>query len=84
MKTWQSQEAEAHFAELLESSLRDGPQVVTQRGIETAVVLSIADWRKLQGTRPTLKELLLSDQARADIPVPPRGRGKRRLPIETL
>lgn len=83
MRTWQSQDAKAHFAELLESSLREGPQLVTQRGIETAVVVSIADWHRMQAAaRPSLKDLLLTDQARADFQVPPRGRGKRRQPTE--
>ncbi len=71
MKKWQSQEAEQHFSELVESSLRDGPQLVTQSGVETAVVVSFADWRRMQAAaRPSLKDLLLDDKARAEIPVP--------------
>lgn len=33
-----------------------------------------------QGASPTLKALLLSDEARAEIPVPPRRVGSRRVP----
>ena len=33
-RTWQVQTAKARFSEFLEASLRDGPQVVTKRGVE--------------------------------------------------
>jgi prevent-host-death family protein len=37
----------AKFSALLESALKEGPQVVTKRGIETAVLLPIEEWRRL-------------------------------------
>lgn len=37
--TWQVQEAKARFSEFLSASLTDGPQVVTRRGVETAVLV---------------------------------------------
>ena len=40
-RTWQVQTAKARFSEFLEASLRDGPQVVTKRGVETAVLVPI-------------------------------------------
>ncbi len=60
-RIWQAHRARTHFGEFLEASLRDGPQVVTRRGVETAVLVSIEQWRRLERmTRPTLKDLLLS------------------------
>jgi prevent-host-death family protein len=38
---WQVQEAKARFSEFLDASLREGPQVVTRRGIEVAVLVPI-------------------------------------------
>ena len=79
MRTWQVQDAKARFSELLEASLKEGPQVVTKRGVEAAVLVPVAVWRRLQRVaRPNLKELLLADAPRAEIPVPPRGRLRRR------
>jgi prevent-host-death family protein len=79
-KTWQVQDAKARFSELLETCLSEGPQVVTRRGVEAAVLVPIADWRELQhAARPTLKELLLGEGPR-DIVVPPRGQRRRRAP----
>ncbi len=47
------------------------PQLVTRRGKETAVVLSIEEWKRLQGlNKPTLKDLLFADFARADFEIP--------------
>ena len=78
-KTWQVQDAKARFSELLEASLADGPQIVTKRGVETAVLLPIEQWRRLERmTRPDLKELLLASEARTEDLTPPRLRRRRR------
>ncbi len=72
-KTWQVQEAKAKFSEFLAASVEEGPQVVTKRGVETAVLVDINEWRRLQPKRGrTLKELLLAPEARTDELVPPR------------
>jgi antitoxin Phd len=72
-RKWPVQDAKAHFSELLEASLAEGPQIVTRRGVEEAVLVPIEQWRRLEQTaRPTLKELLLAESPRAEIPVPPR------------
>lgn len=81
MATWAVQDAKARFSELLDTCLREGPQVVTRRGAAEAVLLPIAEWRRLQqSARPTLKELLLADAARADLTIPARGGRRRRTP----
>ena len=40
----QVQDAKARFSEFLEASVADGPQVVTKRGVETAVLGPIDQW----------------------------------------
>lgn len=81
MKNWPVQDAKARFSELLEACQTHGPQIVTRRGEETAVVVSAREWRRLAATaKPTLKELLLADHPRGDLMIPPRGRAKRRAP----
>ena len=79
--TWQVQEAKARFSEMLETSLADGPQVVTKRGVETAVLVPIEEWRRLvRMTKPNLKELLLAPEPRTDDLTPPRREFSRREP----
>lgn len=81
MKVWPVQDAKAHFSELLNICLKDGPQVVSRRGLKTAVVISITEWQRLNHTTsPSLKALLLSDDLRADMVLPKRGKGKYRKP----
>ena len=81
MQTWPVQDAKARFSELLEACLNDGPQMVTKRVAEAAVLVPAQEWRRLQAAaRPSLKELLLSDAGRADIDVPARGSARRRAP----
>ncbi|GLT01038.1 hypothetical protein GCM10007897_24290 [Sphingobium jiangsuense] len=81
MKSWPVQDAKARFSELLDACLREGPQLVTKRGNDAAVLVPASEWRRLQhAAKPTLKELLLADTARVDLPLPPRGRMRRRSP----
>lgn len=78
-KTWPVQDAKARFSALLDASLNEGPQIVTRRGIEAAVLVPIEQWRRLESeTHPNLKDLLLATEPRADIPVPSRGKNRRR------
>jgi len=75
MRSWQVQDAKARFSELLDLCQTEGPQLVTKRGTEAAVVVPVAEWRRLQGAgRPTLKEMLLADHPRGDFDIPERGR----------
>lgn len=84
MHTWPVQDAKARFSEFLDACLAEGPQMVTRRGTEAAVLVPVSEWRRLQsGGRPTLKALLLSGEARAELTIPPRGQARRR-PIEPM
>ena len=80
MAKWQLQEAKARLSELIDDSLTKGPQTVTRRGIDTAVIVSIEDWRRINGACPTLKDVLLCDGPRFEIPIPKRGTTKSRKP----
>lgn len=85
MKTnvWPVQDAKAHFSEMLEAASKHGPQLVTKRGIETAILVPIEEWKRVKDSRkPTLKELLLSPEARFDFGdlIPKRGKHIRRRP----
>lgn len=81
MQVWPIQDAKARFSEFLEKCLTEGPQMVTKRGAEAAVLVPADEWRRLQvSTRRSLKDLLLAQDARADLPVPARGSARRRVP----
>ena len=74
MKFWPMQEAEARFPELLNACERDGPQLITKRGAEIAVLIPVEEWLRLNAARPSLKSLLLAKEARwDDLEIPPRG-----------
>ena len=81
MQVWPVQDAKARFSEFLDACMTDGPQMVTKRGSEAAVLVPVDEWRRLQAAaRPSLKQLLLSDQGRAELALPSRGRAHRRTP----
>jgi len=80
---WAVQDAKAKFSELLNACLEEGPQVVTKRGHETAVLITIKEWNALKNlARPSLKMLLLSDETKGDLILPKRGQGTSRKPIK--
>ena len=91
--TWQLQEAQARFGELLDASLQEGPQVVARDGKEMAVLVPLDEWKRLQGARlslkepiegkPTLKDVLLGPGPRFDdMMIPERGHWRHREPPE--
>ena len=48
MNSWPVQDAKARFSELLETCITDGPQLVTKRGQEAAVLVPVLTWRRMQ------------------------------------
>ncbi|HUC59042.1 MAG TPA: type II toxin-antitoxin system Phd/YefM family antitoxin [Streptosporangiaceae bacterium] len=63
---WQIQDAKQRFSEMIRAVAHDGPQIITRHGEEVAVVVDIAEYRRL--TRPTvdLTVLLLGEPALSD------------------
>lgn len=57
------------------------PQVVTKRGAETAVLVPLDEWKRLQASaRPSLKDFLLGDGPRFDLELPDRKKMRMRKP----
>ncbi|WP_067471285.1 type II toxin-antitoxin system Phd/YefM family antitoxin [Nocardia amamiensis] len=65
--SWQVQEAKQRFSELIRSATTDGPQVVTRHGEEIAVVIDIAEYRKLRGEVIDFKDFLRSEPGLEDL-----------------
>lgn len=84
MKLWQVQDVKARFSEFLNACLSHGPQIVTRYGMAVAVLVPFAEWQRFsKATRLSLKSVLLMDEEREDLVIPPRGAGKRR-PVTPL
>ena len=80
IKSWSVQDDKARFSELLDAGVKHGPQVVTRRGAQTAVLVAHDEWRRLcHGAKLSLKALLLSGIAKSDLRDPARGQGRRRV-----
>jgi len=76
---WQVYDAKARFSELLDAALKDGPQVITRRGVETAVLVPIDEWKRLKsGSLPNIKDILLDPNGPHDLNIPPRRRFRLR------
>ncbi len=83
MSSWQVQDAKARFSEFLDASMKKGPQVVTRRGVEAAVLVPIGEWNRLQrAARPGIKSLLLAPEARFDEVIARRRKLRRRSSLQ--
>jgi antitoxin Phd len=81
---WALQDAKNRLSEVVDAALRGHPQVVTRRGIETAVIISHDDYARMtaagSGHRPSLAEYLVNGptvdggEAFERINLRPRGR----------
>ena len=55
---------------------------MTKRGVEAAVLVPIAQWRRLEKMQQaSLKELLLAPEARTEALTPPREKHRRRAAL---
>jgi prevent-host-death family protein len=55
-RVWQLQEAKNKFSEVVEEAVKHGPQIITRRGVETAIVLSYTEYRKMMLSQKKLSE----------------------------
>ena len=79
MDSWPVYEAKSRFSELLDACVKEGPQMITRRGAQTAVLVDVALWNRLsQKARPSFKSLLLSPLNREELNPPRRGLVKHR------
>jgi prevent-host-death family protein len=53
-RPWQLQEAKNKLSEVVDEAVRHGPQVITRRGVEVAVMLSYPEYRKLASSKKKL------------------------------
>lgn len=57
---WQIQEAKNKLSEVIETSLHDGPQVITKHGKDTAIIMSYAEYKHQIASNINLKKTLMS------------------------
>ena len=59
-RSWALQDAKNKLSEVVDRALREGPQTITRRGKDTAVLLSTEDFQRLLGTSQDLVDFLRS------------------------
>jgi antitoxin Phd len=63
-QSWQLQEAKNKLSEVVEKAIQEGPQAITRRGEEVAVVLSRADYQKLTKPKTNLVDFFAASPLR--------------------
>jgi prevent-host-death family protein len=64
MKTVSVFEGKNKFSELVANAAKGEPQIITKNGKETAVVISIEEYKRLKAQKGSLSEFLLDNPAR--------------------
>ena len=64
VRAWSVVDAKARLSELLDHAISDGPQAITRRGREIAVVVSAEEWHKKTSRVGSLAEFLASSPLR--------------------
>lgn len=60
MQTWQLHQAKNKLSEVVSRAVNDGPQVITRRGSEAVMVLSVEEYRRLRKPKTSLVEFFQS------------------------
>ena len=58
MSTWQLQAAKARLSEVIKKATKEGPQSITVRGEQTAIVISTAEYERLKHPRGSFVEFM--------------------------
>ena len=84
-RVWQLQTAKNRFSEVVERARVEGPQIVTRRGHEAAVVVGIDSYRDLVGgrrpTRSFAEHLLSAPKVKEGLGAPRRPDTGRKVHI---
>ena len=62
--TWAVAEAKAHFSEMIERALTDGPQTITRKGKQAVVVVSAEEWQRKTRRAGNLAEFFAASPLR--------------------
>ena len=54
IRSWQLQEAKNKLSRVVENAVNDGPQIITKRGVEVAIVISYAEYQEMIASRGKL------------------------------
>jgi antitoxin Phd len=57
---WPLQDAKNKFSEVVATSLTNGPQIISRRGKNTAVVMSFTDYERYTAPQKNLKKTLMA------------------------
>ena len=61
---WSVADAKARLSDLLDHAINDCPQVITRRGRQVAVVVSIEEWRRKSNRSGSLADFLAASPLR--------------------
>ncbi len=65
--TWQLQEAKNKLSQVVETTLSDGPQIISRHGKNTVVVISYDEYKKMTNKKSVKQALMAMDISNLDL-----------------
>jgi antitoxin Phd len=56
VSSWQLQEAKNKLSQLVDEAVKNGPQIITRRGVDVVIVLSVEEYRQLKASKEKLSD----------------------------
>jgi prevent-host-death family protein len=63
-KSWTLADAKAHLSEVVDSALKQGPQIITRHGRKTVVVVAAEEWERKTQRQGTLADFFAASPLR--------------------
>ena len=63
-QSWTVAAAKAHFSEVVENALKDGPQIITRHGRKAVVVVAAEEWERKTQRQGTLADFFAASPLR--------------------
>jgi len=82
MGIWQLQVAKSRLSDVIKTSKTDGPQIITQRGVKSAVIIPFDQWERSQQKNPESLLDILRSGPPGELPIPSRKSWRVRKPVE--
>jgi prevent-host-death family protein len=67
MKKVSTYDAKNRFSQIINAAAKGEPQIITNNGVETAVVISIEEYKRLTAKRESLSDFLLNSPLRGAV-----------------
>ena len=65
-RIWQLQEAKNKFSQVVDDAIRDGPQIITRRGVEVVIVIAYEQFQKMTASDQKMSDFFRNSPLKSE------------------